>query len=349
METDEQPRGYKRLNEAGLLPGDIILTTAMAATSKTIRVATRSDISHAMLYVEDYSVIDATDEGVHSRNTQRLHFEDECSVYALRLCSGITTAQLEAVLTFVRSHIGTEYSVREAVRTVLGSRSEWSTKQFCSRLIAQAFSSAGIELVSDPNYCSPADLQRSKLLETVLDATVIVKDGEAEFWKPRADIPQLMRDATNALLDGARKSDASIQTLNDLDLYLIHHPEKDTEFSRLLVDSGYLTIWQIEKDKNAWQYDLRIMQAESGGGLDDYCRNVLHNEGVGPNRYIVNRGGYRVLSANYGLRYFHLNLELYERLATLHRQRVEVATEWLQENDHLEARTFSYMIPHTPE
>jgi hypothetical protein len=176
-----------------------------------------------------------------------------------------------------------------------------------------------------------------------------VKDGEAEFWRPRADIPQLMRDATNALLDGARKSDASIQTLNDLDLYLIHHPEKDTEFSRLLVDSGYLTIWQIEKDKNAWQYDLRIMQAESGGGLDDYCRNVLHNEGVGPNRYIVNRGGYRVLSANYGLRYFHLNLELYERLAKLHRQRVEVATEWLQENDHLEARTFSYMIPHTPE
>jgi hypothetical protein len=349
MVSNEQPGGCKRLNEAALLPGDIILTTTTAATSKTIRAATRSDISHALIYAEDYSVIDATDEGVHSRNTQRLHFEEECSVYALRLRSRITAAQVVAVLTFVRSHIGTEYSVREAVRTVVGSRSEWSTKQFCSRLVAQAFSSAGIVLVKDPNYCSPSDLQLSELLERVPDATVIVKDGEAEFWESRVDIPQLMRDATNALLDGARKSDANIQTLNDLDLYLAYHPEKDTDFSRLLIASGYLTIWEIEKNKNPWQYDFGIMQAESEGGLVDYCRNVLHNEGAAPNRYVVNRGGYRVLVANYELKYFHLMLELYEQLATLHRQRVDVATEWLQANGYLEKHAISYLIPHTPE
>ena len=349
MLRDEQTRNYKRLNEAALLPGDIILTTATAITSKTIRVATRSDISHALIYVENYSVIDATDEGVHSRNSQRLHFEEGCSVYALRLRARITAAQLSDVLSFVRSHIGTEYSVREAVRTVVGSRNEWSTKQFCSRLVAQAFSSAGIQLAKDPNYCSPADIQRSELLEAIPDATVSVKADEAEFWETRADIPQLMRDATNTLLKGARKSDASIQSLNDLDLYLAWHPEKDEEFSRLLVEAGYLTIWQIEMKKNPWQYDLGIMQMETGGGLEEYCRNVLNNEGVSPNRYVVNRGGYRKRFADYGLNYFKLMLELYEQLAFLHRQRVDVATEWLQANGHLEKQAVVHLIPHSAE
>jgi hypothetical protein len=41
-----------------------------------------SDISHAMIYVEDRSVIDATAESVQARNTQRLLFEDECAVHA---------------------------------------------------------------------------------------------------------------------------------------------------------------------------------------------------------------------------------------------------------------------------
>ena len=77
--------GLKRLNEVVLIPGDIILATTTAAISKTIKIATQSDISHAMVYVENRSVIDATGEGVHARNTQRLFFEDVCSVHALRL------------------------------------------------------------------------------------------------------------------------------------------------------------------------------------------------------------------------------------------------------------------------
>jgi hypothetical protein len=52
----------KRLNEAVLKVGDVVLTTATAAVSKAIRTATWSDISHAMIYVEDRSVIDATAE-----------------------------------------------------------------------------------------------------------------------------------------------------------------------------------------------------------------------------------------------------------------------------------------------
>jgi hypothetical protein len=50
----------KGLDEIKLQIGDIILTTENHLTSKTIRVATMSDISHAMLYVARGSVIDST-------------------------------------------------------------------------------------------------------------------------------------------------------------------------------------------------------------------------------------------------------------------------------------------------
>jgi cell wall-associated NlpC family hydrolase len=65
----ERSGSAKRLDDALLYPGDIVLTTTTAAISKAIRMATRSDISHAMVYVENCSVIDATGEGVHARNT----------------------------------------------------------------------------------------------------------------------------------------------------------------------------------------------------------------------------------------------------------------------------------------
>ncbi|EQD44736.1 hypothetical protein B1B_13403, partial [mine drainage metagenome] len=71
----------KRLNESALQIGDIVLTTSTAKVSKSIRRFTRSDVSHAMVYVETCSVIDATGEGVHARNTQRLFWDDQCAVH----------------------------------------------------------------------------------------------------------------------------------------------------------------------------------------------------------------------------------------------------------------------------
>ena len=44
------------------------------------------------------------------------------------------------------------------------------------------------------------------------------------------------------------------------------------------------------------------------------------------------------ISSQYGLDFFRMMLELYESLATLHRQRVNVATEWLQVNGHIELK-----------
>ena len=181
--NQERGTGKKRLNDAALKVGDIILTATKGAVSKTIRTVTRSDVSHAMVYVAHCSVIDSTAEGVQARNSQRLFIENECSVHALRLRDGLSEAQVLAVSTFLRAQIGTRYSSREVMQTALGGALRWSKKQFCSRLVAQAFASAGICLVDDPIFCSPADLKASPLLVEVRDATVAVTAEEAAVWE----------------------------------------------------------------------------------------------------------------------------------------------------------------------
>lgn len=50
----------KKLNESAFQVEDIILTTTTDLLSKGIRKVIGSDISHALVYVESHSVIDAT-------------------------------------------------------------------------------------------------------------------------------------------------------------------------------------------------------------------------------------------------------------------------------------------------
>lgn len=349
MAGDHQNKAeMKRLNEALLRPGDIILSTTTAAVSAAIRATTRSDISHAIVYVEDRSVIDATGEGVQARNTQRLFFEASCPVYILRVRDGISPQQLEGLRTYVRSAIGTRYSKREAVLAAFGGARQWSRQQFCSRLVAQAFASVGIGLVSDPNYCSPADLQTSSLLEPVQEATLPVSPEEAAAWEGHLDVPQRMRDATNALLSGARAMDPRIETFNDLNGYLVAHSNRDEEMCRILQASGYLSVWQVEKDKNPWQYDLALMKTMPEEIIDDYCWGVLANEDGSPNRYIVNRGAYSFLYRMHKFQYFREMTSLHELLATLHRQRVDTARRWLEKNGRLAHKAMATNKPHSP-
>src|SRR5882762_7688004 len=110
----------RKLDEDALVVGDIILTTTNELISKGIRKFTKSDISHAMIYVDPCAVIDATGDGVHARNTQRLFFPDDCAIHVRRLRSPLVKAEAEAVCHFVRCRIGTEYSMLEAGVTVLG-------------------------------------------------------------------------------------------------------------------------------------------------------------------------------------------------------------------------------------
>lgn len=338
----------KRVKMSALLRGDIVLTTTTAAVSKAIRFGTKSDISHAMMCVQHGSVIDATSEGVHARNLQRLFFDDACALHVLRPKAKLTPAQLDQICQFVRQAIGSEYSAREAVRTVVGGSDQWTRKQFCSRLVAQAYASAGIKLVNDVNYCAPADLANSPLLVAVSNAIEPVSDAEAARWGAHRDLAGAMRDAINAVLEGARKKDKSIQTFEDVTQYLVKHPEEDAYFVDLLRSSGYLTVWQLNTESNRWQYEDALLAELPFDKCAEYCKGTLEEES-GPNRYVINRGASRSLAFQFKLKSFELLFDLYDLLAGLHRQRVTVARRWLGAKGLVEPARDNVLIPHTPE
>jgi hypothetical protein len=340
----------KRIRGERLQAGDIILTTTTATVSRVIRWATRSDVSHGIVCVQSHSVIDATAEGVQSRNIQRLFFEDDCGLHVLRYHSGSSPQQTQTICDFVRSQIGAQYSTPEAVRTVFGGATSWTTKQFCSRLVAQAFNAAGIKLVRNPNYCSPAELQSSEYLREISDCIELVSGEEFVSWQRHPDSTEAMRRATNALLDGARQRNAAIQTLTDLDIHLIRNPQDDAPFCELLRASGYLIVWQAEQRKHFWQYNLRAMHRARApeAELLAYCRQIVRDEESGPNRFAINRGQYAQLLRSYDLRFFHLLKELSELLATLHRQRVDTAIKWLQSKGYEVPIAMTALPPHSP-
>jgi len=72
---------------------------------------------------------------------------------------GLSQKDALAISNFVRMRVGTQYSTKEALKTVAGGSKNWTRKQFCSRLVAQAYASVAHTLVPNANFCSPGDIK----------------------------------------------------------------------------------------------------------------------------------------------------------------------------------------------
>ncbi len=327
----------KKLNDEKLAVGDIILTSGPNRMSRKVRKWTNSDISHAMIYVATCSVIDATGEGVHSTNTQRLFFDDESTVVALRYRGTLTTETLNKITDYARAATGTEYSMAEAVAVVTGKFTAKTRRQFCSRLAAQAFAAGGIRLVADADYCSPEDLRSSPEMVEVQDILLSATEEEKTRWEGRLDIPRLMAECTNSFLAAARRKNRNIHALNDVHVHIMHHPEDDRHFRKALEASGYLTVWRKEFAKNPWHYDIDLMNdlgVTTGRAYEQvawYCRTTAASAAEG-RRYEINSAEYAMLTRMTGSQTLRLFAELYETLDRLHKQRVRVAGQWLEDN-----------------
>lgn len=341
----------KKLNVDILQAGDIILTSAVTPTSKVIRTATQSDVSHAILCVEPHSVIDASMDGVHARNPQRMFFEDSCSVYVLRLRNQPSREQIDSITLHIRSCIGAEYSIAQAILTpVLRSKGKWNRQQFCSRLVAQSFQAAGIFIVGNPDYCSPKDIRNSALLYQIQNTTLPISEEELKFWKNNPDSTISMREAINQILAGARKKSKHIQDLGDIDTHLITHPEDDKYFCDLIEKTGYLTVWKKEFYKNPWQYSISLIMKEDERGLEKYCRDLIASNASGPDRFIINRGQYVQLCHHYSnINYFEKMLDLYEKLSSLHNMRLKAARWWMESKGYIEQAPKKFLPPHSEE
>lgn len=338
----------KILKHESLTVGDIILTTTDEPISFAIRKATKSDISHAMIYVDTCSVIDATSEGVHARNTQRLFIEDNRAVHVLRLKDRITQQQKVAVCDYVRARVGTQYTKREAIKTITGGSASWSQKQFCSRLVAQAYASAGINLVDNINFCSPNDILRSAILEEVTNVTREATDADLKF-EESSGLLQQMHDTTNAFLDRVRARNSAIQDFNDVSQHLIKNPTDDDFFFKALEESGYLTVWQLETDSSPWHYNLALMETiPFTDDIKKYCSIMVEDPGQARRQRAINAHVSEQLYASHPLKTFKALHDLNAHLLHLLHARRAVAAMWLSRHAPDE---FSPIvpIPHTAE
>lgn len=86
-------------------------------------------------------------------------------------------------------------------------------RQFCSRLVAQAYRDAGVNLVSNANFCHLEELLNSAALAEVPNVLRNLSPEEEADRREDIDNVQAMRDSTNALLQEARKLSPEIELL----------------------------------------------------------------------------------------------------------------------------------------
>ena len=331
MKADDKQKNLYTLNTDLLKKGDIILTTSKNKVSNIIRVITLGPFSHAMIYLGGDSCADAGGPGVRvaSHNTQRIFFDSPNHCRVLRLKANISDNQLDAIVDYARRMIGMEYSLDEAKLVALRVtfNAKEINRQFCSRYVAQAYESAGVSIVNNSDYCSPANINQSDLLTNVDNHLRIASDEERAVFLEES-IPLSAKDfADEFKFSNAKKiSGIDIQTDEQFNGVIIRFPQFDTEFSQILVDSGYLTLWQLEKNENPWFYDFETLKAKFPD--NDFIK-YLGNKQL-PVEYELQRGFVLTLQtlqnsyATNKLDTLKLQIDLYNTLIDLSKTREEI-------------------------
>tara|TARA_R110001592_G_scaffold311518_1_gene586399 strand:+ start:1716 stop:2687 length:972 start_codon:yes stop_codon:yes gene_type:complete len=308
-----------------LKAGDIILTAQVGAISKAVRIATFGKFSHAILYVGHGSYIHSDGQGVQSDNIQRLLFEKETHA---EVCRVLDTSYVNKAVMFARSQIGTSYSVKEAARTKNPVyKGEKLNRQFCSRLVAQSYEYSGLKLVKNVDYCTPKDLQKSSHTNSIHGCLRLASEKEVEF--AMSDSPlQRQTEITNSILKFVRTLTGSdIQSFESLDQFVIENPKHDWDVTSIVMNSGYLTLFDYELTQNPWRYDgqlflsldideqYKIEMAELElESAEDQVQLYSHN-------YLMCQN----VRAHLPLRYFEMKMDLYKKLINLMNKRIDAA------------------------
>lgn len=247
------------LARENLKPCDIVLRAEKNVISKAIRLTTGGNYSHAMLYLDD-CIIHATQDGIFTENPQRMQYSSADSAIVLRLKWTLPPEAIASIENYARSQVGAQYSIAEATAVVIGPRPQHSKKQFCSRLIAQAFLEAGIQIVPTPQYCSPQDIFESNLFEIVNDALRPPDEIDLTVAK-RFNIAHQNRDAFYDWMKTARKLGKKegwdILNLYEVHLFLEKFPQYSDEITNSIRQSGYLDTYKIDEQHNPHRFSIQ--------------------------------------------------------------------------------------------
>lgn len=258
------------LDRKRLERGDIILTAEPTKQSRGIRLVTASRYSHAAIWVGG-TMIEATLDGVFSKNAQRLLVDEPNYLAVYRSKMPLSTEMQDKICLYAQSKIGTLYTIPEATMMLpmrLLKMPE-TRRQFCSRLVACAYDSAGFDLknLRNPAFCSPRQLSLCKAFHKV-EGVVVEATPEDIFFAhtPDPNIEHLSQ--TYQWLNNVRRlvgenpklsMSFDIQAKNDVDALLIAHPELDIPVTTFMRNTGYLKFFERERVVNPHRYDRIAM------------------------------------------------------------------------------------------
>lgn len=223
-------------NESVLNVGDILL---MNSYHEGQRKKVQGRFDHVAMYLGDAYLIEADGLGVTMSHLYSYGFKAEEDACVMRLKEPDDEIIKKAV-RYAKTRMGMEFGVKEAFKVRLEKHSqnqEHSNRTFCSRLIGQAYNDAGIKLVENPDYCAPDDFLTSFYLETVQNP-LIAKPEELrktfEKTQNERENSEYLTALPEAFESFSKLYGEDIQTMSQLLIAGMHHPDKDDEAVKLL-------------------------------------------------------------------------------------------------------------------
>ena len=187
-------------------------------------------------------------------------------------------------------------------------------------MVAQAYKYIGHMIVTDVDFCSPADIEKSNLLYEVKDIVRKAEKHDIDFALTRNMIKEnqeSMYKWLNKTRDIANeKYNFTISKVNDVDNFLLKYPDEDSTICNLIIQSGYLKNYLIEVANNPHMHDEDIF-IEKFKDIDTIIyalENEFSNIPSHTNRHIQNYNNSLLNYRNTTFGYYKLHIELYKKL-----------------------------------
>ncbi|KFB88102.1 hypothetical protein CR62_06320 [Serratia grimesii] len=234
--------------------GDIILTGSKSMAGIAVKIFTLSRFSHAMVWAGG-TLIHSDGGGVYSKNPQRMLFSKKSNVKVLRMKRKLTPSQKEIISNHARLLVGTAYSTVEAALVVVPLKLPLSERQFCSRLVAQCYEEAGISLVKNKDFCTPAQFNNPDLFDEVTGAVRLATQNEIDFTKSRDVNLETQTDTIKMLTELRVIYGKKIQTINDVFSLVLKKTEVDESVTQIALRNGYFDHAEVDMEVNPWRYN----------------------------------------------------------------------------------------------
>jgi len=301
--------------------GDIILESGSSKFSWWIKKGTGSEYSHAMLYV-GHSIIHALTDGVYSGNPQRILVNSKSDLKVLRLKDGVDN-KIDTIVANGRTLVGSLYSVPEAIIAPIKKNTKLKSKtsaQYCSKLVASVYADAGISLVKNEDYCSPEDINKSKLLIEVKDCVRKASIDDIEFAKSDNPILENQKNTFTYLNDCRilfQKRDINIQSETDVAMALIENIDLDRQVCEYMKKSNYFEHYNSDEKHNPHRYDINLF-LKAYENNSSTGKEILIGEFQSLFQIIERHSqNYQASKSNYlgaKLEYYALYIELYKNI-----------------------------------